>query len=120
MTTKQIGNIAEDLAVKVLLNKNFKIIERNFRSKKGEIDIICFKDNIISFIEVKSLSMFKNNLIYEPREQINRQKAFKIKTTANYFLSSKNLHRFLYKFDLMEIKFWGNEKYSYNYIENIF
>ncbi len=53
MTTKDIGNLGEILAVKVLLNKNFKIINKNFRSKRGEIDIICSKDNVISFVEVK-------------------------------------------------------------------
>ncbi|AID44624.1 hypothetical protein SFBM_0676 [Candidatus Arthromitus sp. SFB-mouse-Japan] len=120
MTTKDIGNLGEILAVKVLLNKNFKIINKNFRSKRGEIDIICSKDNVISFVEVKSICMFKNNFILEPREQINNRKIFKIRNTANYFLTINNLNNIFYKFDLMEIKFWGNKKYSYNYIENIF
>ena len=120
MTTKEIGNLGENLAVKVLLSKNFKVINRNFKSKRGEIDIICLKDNIISFVEVKSMCMFKNNFILEPREQINSRKIFRIRSTANYFLTINNLHNSTYKFDLMEIKFWGNKRYSYNYIENIF
>lgn len=120
MTSKKIGNIAEDLASKILITKNFKIITRNFRSKSGEIDIICLKNNIISFIEVKSLSMFKNNLLYEPKEQITHSKRFKIINTAKYFLAKNNLNNSYYKFDLIEIKFWQNNKYSYNYIENIF
>lgn len=120
MTSKEIGNLAENLATKILINKNFQIMKRNFRSNFGEIDIICLKNNIISFIEVKSLSMFKNNFMYEPKEQITRKKQFKIKSTANYFLTKNNLHNLYYKFDLIEIKFLGNKKYSYNYIENIF
>lgn len=120
MTTKDIGNLGENLAIKVLLNKNFKIINRNFRSKKGEIDIICYKNNILSFVEVKSMCMFKNNFISEPREQINTRKIFRIRSTANYFLTLNNLHNTIYRFDLIEIKFWGGKKYSYNYIENIF
>ena len=55
MTSKEIGNLAENLATKILINKNFQIMKRNFRSNFGEIDIICLKNNIISFIEVKSL-----------------------------------------------------------------
>lgn len=120
MTSKKIGNIAEDLATKILINKSFKIINRNFRSKSGEIDIICLKNNVISFVEVKSLSMFKNNFLYEPKEQITHNKKFKIINTAKYFLTKNNLHNSYYKFDLIEIKFWEHNKYSYNYIENIF
>lgn len=120
MTTKEIGNIGEALSTKILIQKGFTILSNNFRSRCGEIDIICMKNNKISFVEVKSLSMFKNNLIYEPREQITRIKMLRIINTANYYLTINNLHNSLYQFDLMEIKFWGNKKYSYNYIENIF
>lgn len=120
MTSKELGNIGENLATKILINKGFKILNRNFRSSSGEIDIICFKNNTISFIEVKSLSMFKNNFIYEPKEQITPRKKFKIKSTANYFIIKNNLQNSYFKFDLMEIKFWGDKKYSYNYMENVF
>lgn len=120
MTSKKIGNLAEDLSAKILIDKNFKILARNFRTKFGEIDIICFKKGVFSFIEVKSLSMFKNNFIYEPCEQITKRKQFKIIGTANYFLTKNNLQNSYYKFDLMEIKFWDNKKYSYKYTENIF
>lgn len=120
MTTKEIGNIGEALATKILIQKGFTILNNNFRCNSGEIDIICSINNIISFVEVKSLSMFKNNFIYEPREQITRKKMLKIIGAANYFLTINNLHDSTYQFDLIEIKFWGNKRYSYNYIENIF
>ena len=48
------GNIAEDKAVEFLYNKGFTIIERNFYSRFGEIDIIASKDDVVHFIEVKS------------------------------------------------------------------
>lgn len=120
MTSKELGTIGENLATKILVNKNYKILDRNFKSSSGEIDIICYKENIISFIEVKSLSIFKNNFIYEPKEQITRKKRLRILSTANYFIIKNGLKNLNFKFDLMEIKFWGNKKYSYNYIENIF
>ncbi len=120
IVSRKIGNVAEDLATQLLVNKHFKILHRNFRSQVGEIDIICVKDNVISFVEVKSLSLFKRNFIYEPKEQITKTKQFRIKRTANYFISINNLHDVNFRFDLMEIKFWASNKYSYNYIENIF
>ena len=48
------GNIAEDKACTFLLENNFEIIERNFYSRFGEIDIIASKNGVFHFIEVKS------------------------------------------------------------------
>jgi len=56
-TDKQrIGQIGEDCAVKYLENRGYKILERNYRKKYGEIDIIALKDSILHFVEVKSKS----------------------------------------------------------------
>ncbi len=48
------GNIAEDKACDFLYNNGFDIMERNFYSRFGEIDIIASKDEVFHFIEVKS------------------------------------------------------------------
>ncbi len=50
---KSIGQIAEDEAAKYLQNKGYKIIDRNWKTKYCEIDIIAKKDNVIYFVEVK-------------------------------------------------------------------
>lgn len=49
-----IAVIGEDLATEFLEKKGYKIIERNFRKGYGEIDIICLKDKILVFVEVKT------------------------------------------------------------------
>ena len=48
------GNIAENKASLFLQENAFSIIEKNFYSRFGEIDIIASKDNVLHFIEVKS------------------------------------------------------------------
>ncbi len=48
------GNMAEDKACKFLLNAGYSIVERNFYSRFGEVDIIAMKDDVLHFIEVKS------------------------------------------------------------------
>jgi putative endonuclease len=48
------GNIAEDRAVKFLFENGFTIVERNFYSRFGEIDIIALKEEVLHFVEVKS------------------------------------------------------------------
>ena len=48
------GNIAEEKACSFLYDNGFTIIEKNFYSRFGEIDIIATKDNVLHFVEVKS------------------------------------------------------------------
>lgn len=52
--SREKGNKAEDRAVEFLYNNGFVIVERNFYSRFGEIDIIVMKDEVLHFVEVKS------------------------------------------------------------------
>lgn len=74
------GMKAEDRACKFLKKQGFKIIERNFHSKFGEIDIIAKKDEILHFIEVKSTA--RN---YEVAERLDTKKYKKILKTVNFY-----------------------------------
>ena len=51
-----IGRIGEDIASKYLENRGFRTVERNYRKKWGEIDVICQKDSVLHFVEVKAVS----------------------------------------------------------------
>lgn len=52
----EIGAIGEGIAAKYLEKKGFFIIDRNYRKKWGELDIVCKKEGIIHFVEVKTVS----------------------------------------------------------------
>jgi len=52
----QLGKKGEQLAVDFLLKNGYKIIERNYRFDKAEVDIIAKKENILAVIEVKTRS----------------------------------------------------------------
>jgi len=75
------GRVAEDIAVKYIATLNFKILDRNFYSTFGEVDIIATKDNILHFIEVKSGTSFNpaHNLTNRKLERI-------IKTIETYLI----------------------------------
>jgi len=80
------GNLAEDKACKFLSGNGFTIIQRNFYSRFGEIDIITSKDGIFHFIEVKSA------LEYELAVQnITPQKLHKFIRTVHVYLKKNNL-----------------------------
>ncbi len=55
MTSKQqIGNAGEDAAEDLLRSEGYRIIERNFRTVLGEIDLIAEEDGVLCFVEVKT------------------------------------------------------------------
>lgn len=88
MSNLIIGNLGEEIAVKYLENKNYQILERNYQTSLGEIDIVCQKDELIIFVEVKTIK--KGGLYGEPFEKINYYKAKKLMQNAMLYLIGKN------------------------------
>lgn len=79
------GNLAEDKAVLFLEERGFLIVERNFYSRFGEIDIIALKDGVMHFIEVKS------GLDYESAVQnITPTKLSRFIKTCNVYLKKNS------------------------------
>lgn len=76
------GNLAEDYAVKLLESKGYRIIDRNFRSRFGEIDIIAIKDDCLIFVEVKARWSQKFG---KPEEAVTPSKLWKIGKTGEYY-----------------------------------
>lgn len=80
--TSTLGKLAEDFAVKLLTSQNYKIIDRNFHSRFGEIDIVAVKDNTLIFVEVKARW---SNKFGKPEEAVTRSKLWKISKTGEYY-----------------------------------
>jgi putative endonuclease len=79
-----LGKKGEDTAIQTLEAAGMSIIARNFRSQKGEIDIIALDGEIVVFAEVKAWSAFGiENLTYS----LSPKKQKRIIETAKYFLS---------------------------------
>jgi len=90
---KLIGKLGEDKATSFLINSGFEILDRNFRTRLGEIDIIATKSNIIYCIEVKTRSSIQFGL---PSEAITAKKLRRMRLTAEIYAqkihhSSQNL-----------------------------
>ena len=83
--SREKGFIAEEKAVSHLSNKGFKIIEKNFYIKGGEIDIIAVKDNILHFVEVKSGEN------YEAVYNLTAKKISRVIKTANVYMKKNSL-----------------------------
>lgn len=85
---KSYGTDGEELAVQFLLQNEYHILDKNFRCKKGEIDIIAQSDGYLCFIEVKRRKSLSAG---HPLEAINTQKIKRICSTALHYLRYRNL-----------------------------
>lgn len=83
-STKEKGNQAEEIALLFLKRQGFSVIEKNFHSRFGEIDIIASKEKQLFFIEVKSSS---DSSRQNPIEAVNYFKQQKIIKTSYIFLN---------------------------------
>ena len=90
--TQKIGEMGEKICSLYLNKKGFCILETNYTKKCGEIDIVAEKDEILHFIEVKSI-MIKNVSYetYNPAENLIKSKYLKISNTVKQYLSEKNV-----------------------------
>jgi len=77
------GKIGESYATKFLIEKGFKILDKNFRSRFGEIDIIAERNNELYFCEVKTRWNTKFGL---PQDAVTKSKLDKIIKTIDYYL----------------------------------
>ena len=98
------GEKGEDIAVKYFVKRGFKILERNYRKKWGEIDIIAEKGNILHFIEVKTVSYETDFDNYIPEENIRIFKKKRLTRTINTYLAEKNVtHETDFQVDVVAI-----------------
>ena len=111
----RIGKIGEDKATEYLEKLGYKIIERNFVAKQGEIDIIAKDKQELVFIEVKTRT---NTLYGKPVEAVNEPKQKHLINTAKYYLYSKHLENEFVRFDVIEI-YLKNKSIKINHIKQI-
>ncbi len=102
----KIGELGEDLAVEVLKDKDYKIMERNAENKFGEIDIVAAKDNVVVFVEVRSKIGKDFGL---PEETIGFHKKRKLIKNAKRYIKLNNIEN-PYRIDVIGIVFSKNRE----------
>lgn len=111
-----VGSWGEEIAESYLKKKGYTILNRNFRSKIGELDIVARDGNVIVFIEVKT----RNKLSYGlPCESINEIKKRHIKRMADFYTMINNIEDIDLRIDVIEI-FIIEDTVSVHHIENAF
>lgn len=86
---RKIGDIGEEIAVRYLKKQGYKILDRNFLKKWGELDIMAKNKKGVSFIEVKTLNQ-KSGQIFFPEQNVSFKKQKRLIRTAQTYLAQKN------------------------------
>lgn len=96
----RLGVRGERAARSYLILHGFRIIEKNYKSKYGEIDIIAREKNIISFIEVKTR---RSDGLGYPEEAVNYYKQKKIIQCARHYIHKKRIDDLNIRFDIISV-----------------
>lgn len=116
MNKKIVGDLGEKIATNFMLKSGYKIIDKNFKCKIGEIDIIALDKNNIVFVEVKTRTSTKYGI---PSDAVNLFKQNKIINVAKFYLSLNNKFINLSaRFDVIEV-FLNPYTYELNKINHI-
>ncbi|MCP4020932.1 MAG: YraN family protein [Desulfobacteraceae bacterium] len=113
---KLLGDLGETAAQKFLSKKRYKILERNFRTRFAEIDIIAQDEDVLCFIEVKTRTNINKIL---PRQSVNLAKQKKIIQGALTYIKKKNYFQSRMRFDVIEVH-EHDGKFNINLIKNAF
>jgi putative endonuclease len=97
-----LGIFGEDTACEFLKKQGYRIIERNYKCKLGELDIIAKEKGVISFVEVKTLTAGK---METPLDTINLKKQRHIQQSALYYLNKEKMQNVDCRFDVVAIKY---------------
>ena len=101
MSTKiETGNKGERLAAEFLQNKGFEILEKNYRFKHAEIDLIIKRDDWVIFIEVKTRT---STWFGEPEQFVGSHKASKMFEAAEEYIYATDWHGHI-RFDIVSVK----------------
>ena len=113
--TKKLGNDGENITVTWLKQKNFTIISQNYNTRWGEIDIIATKDDVISFVEVKT----RLSCYFPISSVVTKRKQKKIIKTAKSFILKNNIIDKVFRFDIAVVTKQKND-FDVQYLPNAF
>lgn len=113
----ELGKTGEVLALKYLRSHNYKIIEQNYKTRSGEIDIIAKNKDVLAFIEVKTRKSLDYGL---PQESVDTCKQRQISRVAIEYLAKKNIYDVDCRFDIVAITWLKNQKPQIELIKDAF
>lgn len=118
MNAQERGRKGEELARRAYKKSGYKVLICNYKTRMGEIDIVLQSKDMLVFAEVKTRG---ENTIAAPREFVNEGKQKRLVLAARQFIVDyPELAEMYMRFDVAEVVFEDDVKYTLNFIENAF
>lgn len=111
----RLGKKGEQLAVDFLIKKNYKILERNYRFEKAEVDIIALKNNMLVIVEVKTRSSTEFG---NPQDFVKPKQIKNLVKAVNEYVIENNLDVEV-RFDIIALVN-KNERFEIEHLEDAF
>ena len=102
MNNVELGKKGEDEAVALLKKSGYKVLERNVRTRIGEIDVVARDGQFLCFVEIKARTGTRFGL---PEESVNRWKVRKLTLLAQIYLKFRKLPEQAIRFDVVSVLF---------------
>ena len=109
-----LGAVSETIAADFLTRHGFRILARNYRVNRKEIDIVAQRANVVAFVEVKARG---GDGYGHPCDAITWKKRREIAHVANAWIARFGTPALAYRFDAIAIR-WQGSRYSVEHVEN--
>jgi putative endonuclease len=101
LTRKQLGALGEQFALEHIRQLNYRILDKNWRCRTGEIDLIAMDGNLLVFIEVRTRSGIRT--FGTPQESINAKKQQQVTETAQFYTLRHQMINRQLRFDVVSV-----------------
>jgi putative endonuclease len=117
MSNQKVGHKGEAVAALYYIKQGYELLDHNFKTRMGELDLVLKKNNQIIVAEVKTRS---ENYWYLPRESVNYAKQQKVILATKRYLQIKEYHDYFIRFDVVEVIARKNGGFSIHCIQDAF
>jgi putative endonuclease len=113
------GRRGERAAVAHLKGQGYRILERNFTTRLGEVDIVAFRRGLVAFVEVRSQN---EPVMIDPAETVTRRKQLRVIKAAQEYCTLRGLPRddVALRFDVITVRFAEGRQPEMMHIEGAF
>jgi putative endonuclease len=114
--SKELGELGEELAVRYLIKKKYRILARNWRDRGGELDIVARDGGTLVFVEVKTRT---SDTFALPVESVGYDKQRRLRRLADRYIARNNVADCEVRFDIISIVTRGANP-EIEHLENAF
>ena len=113
----KLGERGEALAWNFLVKRGYTLLEKNYRTRFGEVDVIARKDGSLVFLEIKTR---RNHDYGTPEEAVDWRKRQKLARVAQSYLQAKRLENQAARFDVLSVNWDGRQEPQFLLLEDAF